>query len=116
MGRDTAIVKDRNRRVRQEALREQLSKGGHVQHIIDIANKLSDGDTILETIDVQRLKAAADIKIKLIAKYIPDLKQTEIMGEIEHVHKHEGLQDADTRIREILGQGEAASNTALKPH
>jgi len=42
--------------------------------------------------------------------------QREVTGNINHVHKHEGLQDADTRIREILGQGEAASNPAPKPH
>lgn len=66
-----------NRRIRQEALREQLSNGGHVQHVIEIANKLTDPDIVLESTDIQRLKAGADIKIKLIGKYLPDLKATE---------------------------------------
>jgi hypothetical protein len=66
-----------NKKIRQEALREQLSAGGHVQHVIDIADKLSNPNETLESTDIQRYKAAADIKIKLIGKYLPDLKATE---------------------------------------
>lgn len=70
-----------NRRIRQEALREQLSNGKHVEHV-DIAQKLSDLDAEpLEAADVQRLKAAADIKMRLINKYLPDLKAVEVSGE-----------------------------------
>ncbi len=77
MAKDTATSKDRNRRIRKDALREQLTNGGHVQHVIDIANKLTDDTLQLETIDIQRLKAGADIKLKLISKYLPDLKAIE---------------------------------------
>ena len=66
-----------NKRLRQEALRESLSAGGHVEHVIEIANKLTDPDSVLESTDIQRLKAGADIKLKLIGKYLPDLKATE---------------------------------------
>ena len=66
-----------NKRLRQEALRESLSAGGHVEHVIEIANKLTSLDNALESTDIQRLKAGADIKIKLIGKYLPDLKATE---------------------------------------
>ena len=66
-----------NKKVRQEALREQLSNGKHVEHVIEIANKLTDPDSVLESADIQRLKAGADIKLKLIGKYLPDLKATE---------------------------------------
>lgn len=72
---------NQNRKVRQEALREQLSAQGHVQHVIEIADKLSDLDLELDALKVQRLKAAADIKAGLIKKYLPDLKMTEITGE-----------------------------------
>ena len=71
-------VKSKNRRMRQELLREQLSAQGHVQHVVDITNKLSELDAPLEQLDVQRLKAAADIKLKLIDKYLPSLKQTDV--------------------------------------
>lgn len=71
----------KNRKVRQEALREQLSAQGHVQHVIDISNKLADLKEELDTVEVQRLKSAADIKKGLINKYLPDLKSTELTGE-----------------------------------
>ena len=79
-----------NRAIRQEALREQLAAGGHVEHILDIASKLSEPDSTLESTDIQRYKAAADIKLKLINKYLPDLKATEHSGQIdsEIIRKH----------------------------
>lgn len=66
-----------NRRIRQDALREQLEAGGHIQHVVDIANKLSNPADTLESTDITRLKAAADIKLKLIDKYLPSLKQAD---------------------------------------
>ena len=73
-----------NKRIRQEALREQLSKQAHVQHVIDISEKLQSLDKELEQTEITRLKYAADLKLKLINKYLPDLKAMEIEGDIEH--------------------------------
>ena len=70
----------KNKSIRKEALRDQLSAQGHVQHVIDITDKLSDLDITLENVDVTRLKAAADLKLKLINKYLPDLKAVELSG------------------------------------
>lgn len=69
-----------NKRIRQEALRDQLAAGGHIQHVIDIAEKMADVDIEMPAQDVSRLKAAADIKLKLINKYLPDLKVVEVSG------------------------------------
>ena len=69
--------KKENKRIRQEALRDSLTAGGHLQHVIDIAAQLSDIDTEIDAHKVLRLKAAADIKLKLISKYLPDLKAIE---------------------------------------
>jgi len=71
-------VANKNRRIRQDALREQLSKGKHVDHVIEIARKLSEPNAALEATDIQRYKAAADIKLKLINKYLSDVKQADI--------------------------------------
>ena len=79
--RDSATSKDRNRRIRQDALREQLSQGKHVEHVIEIANKIANETLDLDALMVQRLKAAAEIKCKLISKYLPDLKAVEVTGE-----------------------------------
>lgn len=70
-----------NKAVRQDALREQLSTQGHVQHVVDITNKLSNLDIDLENLSVQRLKAAADIKLKLIDKYLPSLQSIHNLNE-----------------------------------
>ena len=83
-------VATKNKRVRQEALRDQLSAQGHVQHVIDISNKLNSGALKLETSQIAAYKAAADIKLRLINKYLPDLKAMEHSGPdgnpIEHDH------------------------------
>ena len=71
---------NKNRLIRQEALREQLSQQGHVQHVTDIAQKLTDLAGELDPVQVTRLKAAADIKLKLIGKYLGDVKAVEISG------------------------------------
>lgn len=75
-----ATAAAKNKKIRQEALREQLSAQKHVEHVIDISNKLSKQYLELESSAIQALKSAADIKLKIINKYLPDLK----MQEIEH--------------------------------
>ena len=85
-----------NKRVRQEALREQLAAQGHVQHVNDIAGKLADLGLPMEAVEVQRLKGAADIKLKLISKYLPDLK----MQEIDHTSSDGTMspKDVDSKV------------------
>ena len=70
-----------NRFIRQEALRDQLEAQGHVQYLVEIAEKLRELDVKenkdLETGDIVRLKSAADIHKGLVDKYLPSLKQTD---------------------------------------
>ena len=66
-----------NRAIRQEALRESLAAGGHIQHVVDISNKLCELSNELDSSDVTRLKAAADIKLKLVDKYLASLQSVE---------------------------------------
>lgn len=75
---------DENKAIRKKALRDQLSNGKHVEHVIDIANKLADFDAVLESTDIQRYKAAADIKLKLINKYLPDTKSIELSSDSDN--------------------------------
>jgi hypothetical protein len=81
MPKQGQTVAQANRSLRQEELREQLSAGGHVQHVIDIAQKLDGLDEELTSVEANRLKAAADIKLRLIDKYLPSLKAVEMTGE-----------------------------------
>ena len=69
-----------NRAIRQEALREQLSAQGHLQHVIDICEELNKLTVPMEATEVNRKKIVIDTKLKLITKYLPDLKSTELTG------------------------------------
>lgn len=81
MAKQGQTIKQANRAIRQETLREQLSAQGHVQHVIDICNELNCLANPLEALEVTRKKIVIDTKLKLINKYLPDLRSTEITGE-----------------------------------
>ena len=89
-----------NREIRRKAMREQLAAKGLVQHVLVLADKLEDLSQELDATEVQRIRAAMDIKHKLISKYLPDIKATEITGEEGEAVKVEGISvkfvDADT--------------------
>ena len=93
--RDTATARDKNRRIRKEALREQLQAQGHVQHVFDIAKKLQDEYISLESSQISALKSAADIKLKLINKYLPDLKAVEVEGNVSNMSHEQWLASLD---------------------
>ena len=97
-----ATVAAKNKAVRQEALREQLSKGKHVDHVIEIAKKLNDQHLTLETSHIAALKASADIKLKLINKYVPDLKSMELSQDPENPIGESSDAEMMLRIKELL--------------
>lgn len=69
---------NQNKAIRQQELRDKLSAGGHLENVIEYSNKIADLTNDLELAEVNRLKTAAEIKLKLINKYLPDLKQVEM--------------------------------------
>jgi len=69
-----------NKRIRQEALREQLQAQGHVQHVVDILDKLSNPEVEIDAAMVGRYKITLDTKLKLIDKYLPTEKPTTLEG------------------------------------
>lgn len=87
-----ATAAAKNKKIRQEALRDQLSAQGHVQHVVDIATKLREQYQSLESGHIQSLKAAADLHCKMINKYLPDLKAIEIDGSLS-ITTHENWLD-----------------------
>lgn len=72
-----------NRRIRQEALREQLSAQGHLQHVLELTDKLADLDKQLESNEIKRLETVINTKLKLINKYLPDEKYIELTQGID---------------------------------
>jgi len=79
---------DRNKKIRQEALREQLSNYKLVEKVIEINGKMQDLAQELPQEHVARLKIAMDVNLKLINKYLPDLKQTELIGDPDQPVEH----------------------------
>jgi len=71
----------KNRAIRQEALREQLAEQCRLQHVFDNIRKLEDLEEELEPNNFNRIKTANEQRLKLLNKYLPDLKSTELTGE-----------------------------------
>jgi hypothetical protein len=69
-----------NKKVRQDALREQLSNGKHVEHVIELVTNLQEPPEDFTALDLQRNKLIIDTKLALIKKYLPDIKQVEMTG------------------------------------
>ncbi len=69
-----------NRKIRQDSLREMLSKKCTVEQVINNVKKLEEQGASMEQQEVQALKYATDARIKLLGKYLPDLKSTELSG------------------------------------
>jgi hypothetical protein len=76
-----------NRGIRQDELREQLRGKGLLQHVIKTAQDIQD---LVPTVDednneqvrtkITALKASAELRLRLVNKYLPDLKAMEISG------------------------------------
>ena len=66
---------DQNRKIRREALRDKLEAMGLIQQVVESSEKLSDLMQDMDSIEVQRLRAANEARFKLINKYLPDAKE-----------------------------------------
>ena len=73
-----------NRKIRQDSLREQLANQKHLEKVLDSINKLEELDTQLDSVEVSRIKGAIESRIKLVSKYLPDLKSIELSGDEDY--------------------------------
>ena len=73
----------KNRKMRQDTLREYITERGSVQYLFDLIEKIEQLDPSSEVFpnDLAKHKAALDARIKMIGKYLPDLKSQEITGD-----------------------------------
>jgi len=82
-GIGSSVAKTRaqlNRETRQAEMRNKIEASGYETHVADVVKKLLDPEQEYDSIEVQRMKSAADLSIKMMAKFMPDLKSTEITG------------------------------------
>jgi len=82
MPRQGQSVGDVNRAIRQEDLRKKLSEGMHLKYAIDSIIKLEGlkpSDTSTQELAI--LKTAAELRLRLVNKYLPDIKNVEIAND-----------------------------------
>lgn len=95
-----ASIAAKNRQVRQEALREWLSEKCTAQHLVDNIGKIEDLDPEAETFsnDLAKYKTANDQRIRVMSKYLPDLKQQEITIEADIVAKDKTRKELEEKL------------------
>lgn len=71
----------RRRDIERKEVLERLRQKGLVEQVIATAEKLADETIELDAVMVSRLKAANDARMKLIGKYLPDVKAMEVQDE-----------------------------------
>lgn len=81
---DTREAKHRLREQRQDALREYLSNKCSLEHIIDSIENIEKAAISMKAQELQGKKIALEARLKLLAKYLPDLKNVEMKGDVEH--------------------------------
>ena len=75
---------NKNKQIRQEALREQLQAHGHLQHVVELLNESSNLQLSEESdFILKRNMQIVDRKLKLINKYCPDLQSMQINADVE---------------------------------
>lgn len=79
--RDTRTMAQKRRALNQDELREFLSKQKHIEHVIKICGELDNEAIEMDAVTVNRKKTVIDTKLKLLNKYLPDLKAVEVTGE-----------------------------------
>ena len=70
-----------NRKVRQDALRDQLEAKGLLQKVIETVEEIANPENEIDQHGLNRLKIANEQRLRLINKYLPDLKAVEISGD-----------------------------------
>lgn len=76
-----ATVAARNKKIRQESLREYMAERGSVQYLFDLIEKVEKLDPSTARDELPPIKAAIDARLKLLDKYMPSLKAMELTGE-----------------------------------
>lgn len=74
----------KQRRMRQDALRDQLAAKGLVQQYLETISKMEELDPKSESFlnELSKLKATNENRAKMINKLLPDEKYIEVAGEL----------------------------------
>ena len=69
-----------NKAIRQKALREQLAAQKHHEHVVNSIKKIEElaGNEEASEFELKKWKTSAELRLRLLSKYLPDLKQQDI--------------------------------------
>lgn len=110
-------VAQKNRGIRQDALREFLSNQKLIESVLDLAEKIEAlEDEKGADLELKKYKTSAELKLRLISKYLPDVKQVEVehSGEINGTYTVSDTPKIDEFDREFaVGSATGATD---RPH
>jgi hypothetical protein len=101
-----------NKAIRQDALRQWLSEKCTAQHLIDNIDKIEGLDTSSDTFanELNKYKIANDQRIRVMSKYLPDLKQSDISIDADVVAKEKTRKELEDKLLAAGIDLEALSN------
>jgi hypothetical protein len=79
--KDSRNLATRRRQAQREEVLERLRNAGLIQQVLEDAAKLSDESVSMDSTMAQRIKAANDLRLKLVNKWLPDVKAVEVQDE-----------------------------------
>lgn len=79
--RDTRNLATRRRQAHREEVLEKLRNAGLIQKVLEDADKLANESLNIDSVMAGRIKAANDLRLKMVSKWLPDVKAVEHSGE-----------------------------------
>lgn len=105
MARHGIARAEENRRIRQEGLRQFLSNQKLIEKVIDSARELEALEQD-EAWKANQLRASSDIRLRLISKFLPDLKATE--------HTDNSITSLSTLLQQVAQMSRDATTAQLE--
>lgn len=78
---DTRNLATRRRQMHREEVLEKLRNAGLIQKVIEDAEKLANESIEMDSVMAGRIKAANDLRLKMVSKWLPDVKAVEVHDE-----------------------------------
>lgn len=79
--KDTRNLATRRRQAHREEVLEKLRNAGLIQKVLEDADKLANESIDIDSVMAGRIKAANDLRLKMVSKWLPDVKAVEVTGE-----------------------------------
>ena len=79
--KDSRNLATRRRQAHREEVLEKLKAAGLIQQVLKDAEKLADESIAMDPIMVSRIKGACELRLKMVNKWLPDVKAVELTGE-----------------------------------